>query len=339
MNKILYFLVVTLGIFILSSCSNDFDVTTDFKNVPVVYGFLSPVDTATYIRVEKAFLDPSTSAFEIAQRPDSLYYEDISVELTTGNTTFPLQRVDGNLEGYVRSTGVFANMPNYLYKLILPAGSQYMEGETYSLDLIRNGVDTAFVRIPTVMVHAPLITTPQEGDEVKWTSSVESQNSLRVRWSFNESTAAVFDIRMQVYYDEAIDGDLNNIQPRTAEFLVDGNIEVEEDNASQVENVMAVTILQAIGANVDATGPGPRFFRNFDIIIDVAGQDLLDYTSIGQANSGLTGASIPPVFSNVPGGFGLFTSRNRNRVKELVFQLEARDSLQIGRFTKQLNFQ
>lgn len=339
MNKISCFLGVILAICLSTNCSNEFDVTTDFKNVPVIYGFLSPADTATYIRVEKAFLDPTTSALEIAQRPDSLYYEDISVELSKGNITYPLQRVDGNEEGYIRSTGVFADMPNYLYKLILPAGETYEEGARYTLRLIRNGADTSFVDVSTEIVHAPVIRSPDDGEEISWTSSNENQNDIRIRWNFNQNTSAVFDIRVQIYYNEAIDGDLNNIQPRTAEFLVDGDIEAEDNDASQVENLMAVDILRAIGTNVDASGPGPRFFQTFDIIIDAAGQDLLDYTSIGEANNGLTGASIPPVFTNIPNGFGLFTSRNRSRVNDLILIVEARDSLQEGRFTKQLNFQ
>ncbi|MEZ5030008.1 MAG: hypothetical protein R2787_01275 [Saprospiraceae bacterium] len=59
----------------LVSCDNELDLVSDWKEIPVVYGFLSRSDTAQYIRVEKAFLDPATSAFVIAKNPDSLYFQ------------------------------------------------------------------------------------------------------------------------------------------------------------------------------------------------------------------------------------------------------------------------
>ena len=72
MKKLLLLLPVLA--LILSQCSNDFDVTADWKEIPVVYAFLNPKDSAHYIRVEKAFLDPETSAYTIADIADSLYY-------------------------------------------------------------------------------------------------------------------------------------------------------------------------------------------------------------------------------------------------------------------------
>ena len=80
MKKLLYFLL--LGS-MLSSCSNDFEVSAPWKEVPVAYALLSPKDSAHYVRIEKAFLDPNVSALEIAQIADSLYYpeNDIAVWL------------------------------------------------------------------------------------------------------------------------------------------------------------------------------------------------------------------------------------------------------------------
>lgn len=64
MKKLL--LLLPFGLF-LSACANDFDVTAPWKEIPVVYGILSPQDSAHYIRVEKAFVDPEKSALEIAR--------------------------------------------------------------------------------------------------------------------------------------------------------------------------------------------------------------------------------------------------------------------------------
>ncbi|MCC7244082.1 MAG: hypothetical protein IT269_00265, partial [Saprospiraceae bacterium] len=59
MQKLLFLPLLAL---LVASCSNDFDVAAPWKEIPVVYGLLSPQDTAHYIRIEKAFLDASEGA-------------------------------------------------------------------------------------------------------------------------------------------------------------------------------------------------------------------------------------------------------------------------------------
>ena len=78
MKKLL--LLLPFGL-LLSACSNDFEVTAPWKDIPVVYAILSPQDTAHYIRIEKAFIDPDKSALEIARIPDSLYYPENAISV------------------------------------------------------------------------------------------------------------------------------------------------------------------------------------------------------------------------------------------------------------------
>src|SRR5688572_27152203 len=129
--------LLTLSV-ILYSCDNELVVTDEWKDIPVVWGLLNASDTAHYIRVEKAFLDPTTSAFDIAQIPDSLYYDNASVSLRriSSGQVFPLQRVNGDLEGYPREEGIFAETPNYLYK-IKANSINLMPGELYEFILER----------------------------------------------------------------------------------------------------------------------------------------------------------------------------------------------------------
>ena len=72
-------LLCLLTLVIGQSCNNDIDVIGEWKEIPVVYGVFGPQNPGQtaipeYFRIEKAFLDPSTDAFVIAQRPDSLYF-------------------------------------------------------------------------------------------------------------------------------------------------------------------------------------------------------------------------------------------------------------------------
>ena len=341
MKILCYLLLSILLITGFSNCSNDFELTTGQTNKPVVYGFLSPKDTATYVRVEKAFVSENTSALELAQRPDELYYDDIAVVLSSGSETFNLTPVNGADEGYPRDPGVFVNVPNRLYKLVLPAGQSYVDGREYQLSITDTAADTLLTEVTTAIVHAPIIQFPNEDDDFEWRSSIEGQNDVRTQWRLNNTTAAVFDLRVRINYEEAINGDVNNRENKSAVFTVLKNIEPEdEDDTSITVEILATDILGGIAGAVDASsGPGPRFFTTMEIIVDAGSKDLLDFVSVGQANTGLTGASVPPIFSNIPGGFGLFSSRNSSSVGGLTLVGEARDSLINGRFTRQLNFQ
>lgn len=127
-----FVLIATLLSTFLYSCETDFDVTSDWEDIAIVYGLLDPTDTAQYIKINKAFLDKSVSALVIAQNPDSLYYKNIVVQLqqfqnSVLKKTIDLVKVDGNLEGYVKDTGIFAASPNFLYKTteLLDQNSSY----------------------------------------------------------------------------------------------------------------------------------------------------------------------------------------------------------------------
>ena len=111
---ILLFLIASFW----TACNNDLELTENKEDIPIVYGFLSRQDTAHYIRVERAFLDPEKSPLEIAQNPDSLYYDDAIVQLKrlSNGEIFDFAKVDGTLEGYPRKEGIFATTPNFLYK-------------------------------------------------------------------------------------------------------------------------------------------------------------------------------------------------------------------------------
>ena len=115
MKRLLLLLPVLI---FLASCSNEFEVAAPWKEVPVAYAILSPKDTAYYVRVEKAFLDPETNALQTALIPDSIYYPENAItvwlERTSNQSRVQLVRVDGTKEGIIRDPGTFATDPNWL---------------------------------------------------------------------------------------------------------------------------------------------------------------------------------------------------------------------------------
>jgi len=130
-----YLLLIFIAVFVLS-CDNELDLVAESKEVPVVYGLIDQADTAQYIRVERIFVDKEIAPAEIAQNPDSLYYEGIN--------------------------GVFASSPNYLYK-ILTADIPLIEEEEIRLSIEGIFEDTV-VTSSTTIVEPPFLSSPQNGD-------------------------------------------------------------------------------------------------------------------------------------------------------------------------------
>lgn len=123
MKKILLSLCcVLLMVISLVSCKPDVELTSDYKDVTVVYGLLNPLDQYQYIKIYKGYLTKD-NALVWAQDLDNIsYYNDITVKL---EEYFP-ESAGGELRyTYVLDTvmsipknyGVFASPTQVLYRM------------------------------------------------------------------------------------------------------------------------------------------------------------------------------------------------------------------------------
>jgi hypothetical protein len=342
MKKLLFGLSL-LGL-LGAACSNDFEVAAPWKELPVVYGIISPQDTAVYIRVEKAFLDPEKSALEVAQIADSLYYPEsaISVYLQEGTSgpRFQLQRVDATLDGYVRDGGIFASQPNYLYKIRAAdlGGGGIQPGKTYLLLVERaDGKPTVtaqttvpkdfrFVRPSSTAVNPMVTFTPNKIENIEWRS---------------DEQAAYFNLTFALHIQERLGTD--PAVSKTLYWTPLRNYGIGERLSGGTEYrtiapLPGVAFYQFLHDNLDSTFAGTRSFTNTDIILKGGGKELQEFQETASANSGLTGAEVIPVFSNVEEGRGLFLSTNTTVFPAVKISTFTVDSLRIHYLTRRLNF-
>jgi hypothetical protein len=319
----------------LTSCDNDLDLVAGWQEIPVVWGFLNMADTAQYIRVEKAFIDPNIGPLELAQNPDSLYYDNILVELENTRTGIrtPLSRVDGNLEGYPRKEGIFATAPNYLYKVKTTPGLLIAD-DVYRLIISdESGRVITTAETPMVGQYTLRANSPQNPVLFRYDSS------LRITWESLERSAWFYDVKLRLYIQEFEAGNPGNSQLKVLDWQLE---------RGQLRGVSLVTISTFMpGINFyrylqDQLPVNPnigRRFISFDIIVDAGARNLFDFFSVSQANAGITGAEFVPAYTNVENGRGLFSSRNRMVAPGFVLSPASADTLKNGIFTKDLNFQ
>jgi hypothetical protein len=328
---------VLLALFTFSTCTTDFELEAPWKDIPVVYGFLNLQDTAHYIRLEKAFLEPGGNANAIAQIVDSLYYNpSVTVQLQRVNTgqRFTLQRVDGNLEGYPRRSGPFANSPNYLYKI---------KGSTINLTaeqrirlIINRGNGLPEVTAETTVLGALSPRTTAPGNPL----NLDYTRQLVFVWDIPAS-AALFDLRMLIHYRE-IDptlpgGGIN----KTLEWEIQKDLEKPDANATFVryDNLKGEDFYRFVGAALSNAPNTQRIFQSIDLVYTAGGGELAELIKVEQANTGITSSQAIPIYTNLSEGRGVFSSRNAASRTGLTLNAPSLDSLRNGIYTRGLNFQ
>lgn len=315
--------------FLFTACDNELVVTDEWKDIPVVWALLNKSDTAHYIRVEKAFLDPTTSALDIAQIPDSLYYDNASVKLKRVNTgqEFQLQRVNGDLEGYPREDGIFAQSPNWLYKIKANVINLVI-GEKYQL-IVDRGDGSPLVTAETIILPKPSLRNPVKGSML----SFKRGSTFFFRWDEIEN-AGSFDLKLRFHYKER--------KPETGQFYIPKSIEwtVVRNYPEREYEMQSIDFYNNIRASIEADLDATRIFDSLDIIVWAGGEELAQYIKIAQANFGsITGTQDFPRYTNLSEGVGIMSSRNVSYVTGFQLNASTLDSLKNSTITNDLNFQ
>ncbi|MBC7884154.1 MAG: DUF4249 family protein [Saprospiraceae bacterium] len=316
-------------IFSISSCSNEFELTEGDVDIPIVYGVISTTDTATYIRVERAFISEETSAYVLSKDPDQLYYKDITVKLkhVKSGKEFTLYRVDGNLEGYQRSPGAFADAPNYLYK-IKKSELNLIPKDDYTLIVSHN--DGQVLTEATTTVIAPYQNADITNPGPTALLSLINNSDFKIRW-FGDPNAVIHDIQLVINFKEEKGG---NLEDKSVVWTIVKN---HDKNEYSLKGRLFYEFLQ--GA-LDKDPLKKRYFQHASLIVVSGGQAIKDYISIGQANLGITSSGEIPVYSNLSkDGQGIFSSKTSFIRTDIGLAQGTLDSLRGSVLTKSLNFQ
>lgn len=321
------------------NCSNEFELTEDWKAITIVNGLLDASDTAQYIRVEKAFLDKETSALILAQESDSLYYDDVTVQLQElpkgggSGAFYILDRVDANLEGYQKEEGVFANSPNYIYKLKKPL----VPSSKYRLIVSRDDDDD--ITAETTVIGAFNILSPNAEFEFR----LQSDRSQSFTWSTQEDGNAgdgvVYDLVLRINYTESPTGNPTNTTAKSLDWVISENIRPQAGKTTITHELSdGADFYKFIQRNLDPIQGVERAIVDFDILIYAGGEELLNYVDAGRATSGITSAETLPAYSNISSGIGLFSTRYTQERNDLGLVGSMRDSLRYGPYTSNLGF-
>ena len=147
MKKIIFtFFTLAIGIV---SCTTDFEINADWKDMTVVYGLLNQNDSVHYIKINKAFLGDGNALY-MAQNPDSSSYGnnlEVKVEEWINNSQSNEWYLD-TITIFNKVAGVFYGPKQMLYTF----QTHLNENAEYRL-YIKNTQTGKMVSSHTQLVH------------------------------------------------------------------------------------------------------------------------------------------------------------------------------------------
>lgn len=296
-----------------TACNTEVDLYSDYKNITVVYGLLDFNQDTNYIKINKAFLGPG-NALEIALIADSSEYPgkldakivEYRARQSSSNyvetRTLPLDTITiANKEPgvfyspyqkvYFTPERIKSNYDpdddngqfKYKYKLLINRGDTILTSET---DIVGGG--------NFGIQDKPFAITGSSG---------------KIVW-YECPNAAVYDVSVKFYFTEYEQGQSRErcmkwhigTYPETALTQENGKYVVSYNPPSfitQLANYLGDDTLKDISRVVSS--------RSIGINIAVGGEDLYQFMSVNGPSSSLV-QNIPD-YTNVNGGFGIFSSR------------------------------
>ena len=329
--------IFCLLMLIFFGCSSDFDVAADWKEISIVYGLLSVADDTHYIRINKAFLDEKTSAFEMAAIADSLHHNgDLTVVLEEYDLndnfkkSIDFVKTDAESEGMNKEEGDFANMPFFLYK----ADATLRSDRAYTLNITTaegNEVTAQTGMVGDFDIPFPPLDFP-----------LSFLDNSTVSWTPAEN-ARIYEIDLYVNYDEAINDSGSTVVTRKQLKWDALSVDVAEiGSGNLVQELSKDGFFDFLIRKLDDEEVANLEYReiaSLDLAIHAATEDFYNYNLVAGAQFGITAGQARPTYTNLEGdAAGLFTSRYTKLLQDLKLNNQTLEQIACGEETVHLKF-
>ena len=305
---LLTMLLLLLGTW-FTSCSTDVDLYADYKDITVVYGLLDYGKDTNYVKINKAFLGPG-NAFDIALIADScnypnkldariieyrapLYANNYQVTRTLQLDTITIHSKEPGLFYapdqlvYYTKERIRSNNDQYKYKYVL----QIDKGDTIIT------AETDIVGGELFMADSKPLGFNSETGSVKW---------------YKCPNAAVYEVVVNFYFTEVGPG-IDSVKRCMPWSLgTHSTAELMEENGKYVINynssIFYANLAHFLGSDTLKTNVD-RIISDYCLGVSVSagGEELYNFISVNGPSSSIV--QTIPEYTNVIGGYGVFSSR------------------------------
>jgi len=315
--------LVICGVTILSiiACKDDFSLNGNYQEAAVVVGILDQADSVHYVKITRSFIgDGETSSLNIAQIPDSNYFNNVDAKIyerngngdlirtfTLHDTIIPNKDVNGvfyapNQKVYVFYTNSAAPLdPQYNYHLDInidngrikvKAETELVDGMTISNTIAGFNTSFKFIGQQAGTYGSQVVSVTSTGNATKLNG--------KLRFEYREYTSYP-----NVYEDKSI-------------FMNLGEVDLEVGSNGYDFSAGGQAFFELLASKI-SVDPNVEQRKYLGIEIQVTGgaKELGSYIAVNQPSSNL--AQNKPDFTNltINEGFkviGIFSARNNLKI-------------------------
>lgn len=326
----------TIGILLwvtLMGCREDFDLTTQYVEIPVVYGLLDRQDSVHYLRIQRAYLDSNTSALALATIPDSIYYPDVldvwMVDDSTGQR-FDFARVAGDTIGLPKEEGLFARQPNVLYRCFGALTPRH----SFTL-YVHHTLQDWTLKAQTSLVGEVESFIPNNRFVVNWTGAPDDREGFA--WKRAEN-AMVYDLVGEFFYWEWVQGSSDSTLRSIPFTIIKSRItELAAPEFVVSTSYATQSFFYRVRSQIAPDTNRIRKPAYIRFTLAAGGTALGLWVANQRVQQGITGGNALEVYTNIEGGIGIFSSRYTTIFNNLLSDRMI-DSLVSGSITGHLQF-
>lgn len=322
-----------------TACDNELDVNAEFEEVMYVYGLLEINEPTQYIRIQKNYLDPKTSALTLADDPSQTYYpvEDLIVEMgPTGTDNYILLVADT----LAKEEGIFSSESNIIYKYDSPLEAD----KEYELR-ITNTVTGTVTSATTEVVQGLATQRPPSGNSFYTISLVdEDLNGNNEQLEFlllTPKAGKVFEAIFRLHFIET----RPNKEPESkyVDVTLFKQITTNNTRGGQAlsQYYVGQSVINVLSNKLERSSEITRQLLSSpgEFIVSSGENELWDYYRVNVlSQTGITSIESQPAFTNIINGFGLFSSRQTIKRPNIRLTPETLEYLICNENTKDLNF-
>ncbi len=296
-----------------------------YKEIPVVYGLLNASDSLQYIRIQKAFLGEG-NALIMAQHTDSIYYRDIlDVKLEEyNNSGIKLRTLSLIRDQMPKEPGNFSTFPNYIYRT---QGEKLNTQFDYKL-VVRNTETDSMYSAQTLLVDSISILNPTVfAAQLSWVAPFP----YTVRYSPN-SEGFIYQLIIRFHYSETTIS-TGNVSWK----YIDWKFPERTKQESGEININRPDFYTFVASQLDPDQAVKRHAGEMEFIFTIAAEQFKAYIDVNNPPTGVN--QEVPMYTNIQGGLGIFSSRMVQVVGNKYLDVASEAELVSGAVTGDLGFE
>jgi hypothetical protein len=299
----------------LSSCYKEVDLLGDYKDIPIIYGFIDANDSISYLRIQKAFLSDG-NIFEDAQIPDSNLYEyKLDVSIKSGNRVIKFDTTSI----HDKDDGVFFSPDMPLYYAV-------------TKDLLNTNVPLHLeVKNPKTGNIATSTANLMDASQVQFirpTHQVSLHENFRIEY-ITAPDIRIYQLVIRFNYMEMRPYDTASQEFKYVDWLLPPEVSTTDLGGESMNFYFRVnTFLDNLLIKIPKTTTLHRLTGDIELIVKTSEQAFHTYYEAYQPNNSVI--AYDKNYTNITNGHGLFVGKSsKTRVvrihifsKPLLWDLE-----------------